>query len=220
VPIPNRLPMRSDRLLRGMHKVCSHDLPNQIVVLQSLLQMLQLEEADRLSPDGQEYVRRLQNVTQRTTQMARFLKEMNKLAAYVGTPEELSLDVLTREIQAALKQQHPRLQFTFDWQWSVPAMLGDYRTMLQALIEILAWSAGRQAASCTVRGSSAENENQTSLHFTLATGSAGADNPQADPEQRMEIILARELLAVSQATLEVSSHDADGNQFTILVPNR
>ena len=60
--------MPSDRLLRGMQKVCSHDLPNQIVVLQSLLQMLQLEEADRLSPDGRDYVRRLQKVTRRTAE--------------------------------------------------------------------------------------------------------------------------------------------------------
>src|SRR6266542_384953 len=52
---------KAERLLRSMHKVFSHDLPNQMVVLQSLLQLLRQEEAQNLTDDGREYVRRLQN---------------------------------------------------------------------------------------------------------------------------------------------------------------
>src|SRR5271163_4567236 len=96
---PSDQSMQPDRLLRGMHKVCSHDLPNQLVALQSLLQMLQLDEAERLSTDGQEYLRRLQNVAQRTNAIARFLKEMEKLHSYISKPEEITLTLLAREIQ-------------------------------------------------------------------------------------------------------------------------
>ena len=225
--------MPSERLLRGMQKACSHDLPNQIVVLQSLLQMLQLEEADRLSPDGQEYVRRLQKVTQRTAELARFIKEMCKLNGYVGKPEELSQQVLAREIQGALKQHFPDKQFRFDWQWAVPSIVGDYRTVLQALIEILSWSAARQGNVCQVTGAAAEKENQLVVHFGLATVDPTPDNTpqtvskpdvQPSPEQRMEIILAREWLAVSNATLAMPSKnvgDGPGEcEFTIHVPNR
>ena len=55
----------SDHLLRAMHKVFSHDLPNQMVVLQSLLHLLDQEESARLSDKGREYVRRLLNATKR-----------------------------------------------------------------------------------------------------------------------------------------------------------
>src|SRR6266542_6419629 len=46
---------RASRLLEALHPVCSHDLPNQIVALQSLLQLFSWDEADHLTPQGREY---------------------------------------------------------------------------------------------------------------------------------------------------------------------
>src|SRR5438046_377554 len=40
---------RADRLLRKMHPVLSHDLPNQLVALEGLLQLLEQEETLRLT---------------------------------------------------------------------------------------------------------------------------------------------------------------------------
>jgi hypothetical protein len=218
--------MRSDRLLRGMHKVFNHDLPNQIVSLQSLLQMLQEEEYDRLSDDGREYVNRLQNVTQRVSEMVRFLKEMNKLNACAGKPEAIALDLLAREIQGTLKQHFPRTEFAFVWQWSIPTIVGDYRTFMQALTEILTCLMPASADACRLEAGSENMGNRIAVHFMLASGAPVNDNKphmaragQVPVEKRMETVLARACLAVSEATLEMSSGNGK-NSFTIFVPSR
>src|SRR5262249_37260293 len=49
----------TDRLLACFRKAFNHDLPNQLVAIQGLLQVLRLDEADRLSPQGQACLERV-----------------------------------------------------------------------------------------------------------------------------------------------------------------
>jgi hypothetical protein len=77
---------RSDRLLRTMRPVLSHDLPNQLVALQGLLQMLELDEAASLGAPAQETVFRLQRVARRTCEMARFLREVERESVTFRVP--------------------------------------------------------------------------------------------------------------------------------------
>ena len=98
--------MRSDRLLRSMQKVIRHDLPNQMVALVSLLQLLSAEETTRLSADGREYVRRLQNATVRASEMLRFLKQMEQLNSFVPRLEKISVPPLARELQGERRGLH------------------------------------------------------------------------------------------------------------------
>src|SRR5437667_10877292 len=114
--------MRSDRLLRGMHKVISHDLPNQIVAVRGLLQLLSLEEADRLTEVGREYVRRLHSAAGRAAELLRFLKEMERLHSFTVQQEMVPLSALARELQGELQRRHPGVEFDFAWQWEVPAV--------------------------------------------------------------------------------------------------
>lgn len=226
---PSKCSVDSDRLLTGMHQVCNHDLPNQLVALQSLLHMLHMEESSRLSQDGQEYVQRLQNVTQRTGAMARFLKEMSKLQGYAGKPEELSLTMLAREIQGALKQQFPHREFIFEWRWTVPSIVGDCRTVIQALNEMLTWLASGHAGPCRLKAATQSLENHTALHFELHTAVPADDNDHyvivphggsSTLDKRMELVLSRAWLAVSDATLELTARDGSASRFVIVVPNQ
>jgi hypothetical protein len=212
-----------------MHKVYSHDLPNQIVALQSLLQMLQLEETDRLSKDGREYVERLQKVSQRTSQMVRFLKEMGRLHAYIAKPEVLSLNMLARELQASVRQQFPQLEAAYDWQWNVAAIDADYRTFSQALSELLSCLLPSDCKACRVRALAQIAGNQIAVDFFLAASGTASDNKpnpglgrgcSPPPAERMEVTLARELLAISEATLEIDPQGNGGIRFTIFLPNR
>src|ERR1700722_1352605 len=120
---------RSDRLLRGMHRVFSHDLPNQMVALQSLLQLLSADEAGHLTKEGQEYVRRLHSATLRACEQVRFLKEMGRINACAARAETIALATLARELQGELQQKHPHTAFTFDWHWDAPSVIGDVRTL-------------------------------------------------------------------------------------------
>src|SRR5215475_14016058 len=115
----------AERWLKQMNKVCGHDLPNQLVVLQSLLKLMSMEETEHLSEQGQEFVRRLQNASQHASSMVRFLKEMSALGTRAARMEPIALAELVRELQGDLQHLYPGRQFRFAWNWHVPAIIGD-----------------------------------------------------------------------------------------------
>jgi light-regulated signal transduction histidine kinase (bacteriophytochrome) len=209
--------MRSDRLLRGMHKVFSHDLPNQMVALQSLLQMLSADEAGRLSMEGQEYVRRLHSASLRACEQVRFLKEMGRINSCTAKAEAITLSTLARELQGELQQKHPHTEFTFDWQWETASIVGDVRTLRLALSELFTALMGPNAGQCRVSASARSQGNEIILTFQLQERRA-AWTEQA-LEQRMEIVLAREWLALSAANLEVTLPAEGTVCFLISIPN-
>jgi light-regulated signal transduction histidine kinase (bacteriophytochrome) len=205
-----------------MHKVFSHDLPNQMVVLQSLLQLLSEEETPRLSEEGREYVRRLQNATKHASELVRFLKDMGRLNVFMNKSETISLNALARELQGELQNRHVDKRFEFEWQWNAPTIVGDPRTFSRALLELFAAFLPPQSTECRVSARSTAVTHAIELAFRLEV------KPEAVPpianakmlDQRMEIVLAREWLALGGGRLEVKL-PADGEVcFSILVPNR
>jgi light-regulated signal transduction histidine kinase (bacteriophytochrome) len=214
--------MRSDRLLLGMQKVFGHDLPNQMVVLQSLLQLMAEEESPRLSDDGREYVRRLQNATKRASDMVRFLKEMARLNALTPQSGTITLAALARELQGELQQLHSATRFEFDWHWIVPAILGDPRVYLQAILELCAGLLSPNSKRCRVSATSEQHGDAIELAFRLQEPKETAP-PRCTMqtlEQRMEIVLAREWLALCGAGVELNLPAGAGTCFSIVVPNR
>jgi light-regulated signal transduction histidine kinase (bacteriophytochrome) len=213
--------MQADQLLRVVQKVLSHDLPNQMVILQSLLQLLNEEESARLSGDGREYVRRLLNATKRASEMVRFLKEMGRVSAFTSKSETISLSALVRELQGELQRLHPAKQFEFDWQWKTPAIRGDARVFLQAILELFAGFLYPQSMSCRVSARSETLVDAVELTFALEerpTSTQPRGNPQT-LDQRMEIILAREWLALCGTSVEVTLLTSGGARFVLVVPN-
>lgn len=215
--------MRSDRLLRGMHKVFSHDLPNQMVALQSLLQLLNADEAAHLTNDGHEYVRRLQNATQRACEQVRFLKEMGRINSLAVKTEPIALGVLAQELQGILQQRHAGVEFAFAWQWHVPSITADPRTMMLALAELLGALMHLETRRCRISGESAVVGAQTELTITLEEPCAIAAAKErwnaAALDQRLELVLAREWLAVSDARLALDPPTDTTIRMVISVPN-
>jgi light-regulated signal transduction histidine kinase (bacteriophytochrome) len=219
---PAGSPTGSDQILGAMHKVFSHDLPNQMVVLQSLLQLLDQEESALLSDKGREYVGRLLHATKRGSDMVRFLKEMSQLNARVIRSETISLSALARELQGELRRLHPARQFEFAWQWNVPAIVGDPRLLLQAMLELFAGFLHPEGETCRVSARSERYGEAIELAFHVEE-TAPTALPRANPqtlEQRMEIILAREWLALSSAGVELAQPEGGVVHFSIVVPNR
>lgn len=218
--------MRSDRILDGMHHVIRHDLPNQVVALQSLLQLLNTDEVDRLSADGREYVQRLLNATQRASEMVRFLKQMIQLNAVAPRLEAISLASIARELQGELQRLHPAQRFEFEWQWNVPEVIGDTRTFLQALQQCITGFVNPRGVLCRVRASSARRPNVTELAFHMdQMGESQSDGPPTSSrpltqhalEQTLEIQLGRELLALSNGELKITPPLRGRFTFHILV---
>jgi light-regulated signal transduction histidine kinase (bacteriophytochrome) len=210
--------MRSDQLLRGMQRVFGHDLPNQMVALQSLLQLLSAEEADHLTQEGREYLRRLHSATQRASEQVRFLKEMGRIHTCNTKAEAIALSTLARELQGELQQKHPHTEFAFEWQWMAPSIIGDVRTLRLALSELLGALMGPDAKQCHLSAASRCQADKIVLTFQLKERHAAWTVQALD--QRMEIVLAREWLALSAASLDVTL-PADGTvRFLISISNR
>ncbi len=216
-PEVNAHAARAERLLDGMHKVFRHDLPNQMLALQSLLQLLELEESARLSDDGREYVRRLQNAARRASEMVRFLKEMSRLNAFTAKAEPISLEVLARELQGELQRLHPAREFAFEWQWHAPTVVGDGRVLVQAILELCAATAPAASKLCRVQAHSKAVSNAVVLAFRINDGTPKSVPPGA-PADRIEFVLAREWLALCGANVDVSLDHGGESSFSIVVP--
>ncbi len=215
---------QADRLLAQVHQVCSHDLPNQLVVLQSLLKLLSLEESANLGAEGREYVRRLQSATGHASGMVRFLKEMGSVKSRVARKEPIALIQLGRELQGGLRHQYPERRFAFQWDWRVPTIMGDGRLYVQAILELFAGLSHAGAEQCRLSASAQGHADLVELAFHIEEilGPDGASAP-ARPralQERMEIILAREWLALCGAGVEeLVAHKAEA-RFLLIVPNR
>lgn len=214
-------PGRADRLLKNMHKVFSHDLPNQMMAVQGLLQLLSLEETDRMSPAGREYVRRLQNASHRASDLVRFLREMSRLNGYVPKPETIDFGVWERELQVELRRQFPEREFQFDWQWQGANLVADSRALLRGAAAVCAGLLARSGPTCRVFGTAERGPSTVELAFHLEE--IGATQPGPTPAvsgANLDLVLAREWLAICQADLDVAPVSATKACFSILVPEQ
>lgn len=218
---------RADRLLRKMHPVLSHDLPNQMVALQSLLQMLERDRADQDTAQDQETVQRLHRVAGKTGTMVRFLRELGRLNTYACRMEEVPLAGLIREIKVELHQHVAEGSVECQLAGDVKTLVADRRLLTQALVELLRCLIERRPAGpCRLRMIGRATEEATELRGELSwPGEASpvpAENIGPDPtslKQRLEIVLAHELLAACGVRLAQVRALPDHAVFTLFVPN-
>src|SRR5438552_1922652 len=85
---PPAPPRAAERVLAYMQPALGHDLPNLLVAVQGLLQILELDERDRLSSDGRDYLRRLSATTQRAQALVRMLKDLGRASQDAGLVEK------------------------------------------------------------------------------------------------------------------------------------
>lgn len=219
---PEQAAARSDRLLSNMHHVYSHDLPNQMVALQSLLQLLSLEESANLSDDGREYVRRLQNVARRANELIRFLKEMGRLKTFTCKIETIALGNLAREVQGELQRRLPDKKLEFDWHWQAPTVVGDVRVYVRAIGELCSSLVAGPGDAWRVHATSRERPEATELAFRVEASTAAPETQDraATTVERLQAMLAREWLALCGAELVAAPQAGPEVSFLIVAPNQ
>ena len=214
---------RADRLLRKMHPVFSHDLPNQLVAIQGLLQLLEEEETLPPSSEGREYVGRLQRVAEKAASMVHFLKELGRLGGYQQRLEEVSLMSLMREIKVDLQQQIPDARFDCQFIGDVRPIRVDAKLLRLAVVEVMRCLAERgPARPCALRLTG----RQTGLGQELAGEVTWGELPTAAPlradsepiHKRLEVVLAQELLTVWGAQLVEVREASQRSEFIMFVP--
>ncbi len=193
-----------------MHPVFSHDLPNQLVVIQSLASLMTLEEKDALGTQAREYLTRLTGAAKRASNMVQFLKQMARLQQLDEPIETVQVAHLGREIRAGISQLFPGRTFTFDMQWQAPAFPAGRRTLHQALMEALRcgieWCA--DPLPC-LRFASRPVGPDVELDLEVVSRDVGASSPAVAPrdrptaKNRLELRLAQELVATWGGTIEL-----------------
>jgi light-regulated signal transduction histidine kinase (bacteriophytochrome) len=213
------------RLSEHLQRIHNHDLPNEMVALQSLLQLLSIEEAKNLSGEGQEYLRRLQNAAKRASNLVRLLKEMGRLNSYNCAAEAIDLANLARELQGELQRAWPHKNLTFEWQWGTPTVFGDARVFLHAIVELYKTLFARSTKECLVHASSRRHEDVVEIQFRIQDRSSTRQTRAAEPAapsqgaaEPLEIVIAREWLALCNAEMEVLPCDATDAAFRITAP--
>lgn len=207
---------RSDRLLHSMHQVFSHDLPNQLVVINSLIALLELEEGARLEPDGREQLRRLGSAARKASSMVFFLQDMARLRTLQEPIETVPVQRLLREVQAQLARRFPHLLAEHRETVVVEVLRAGRGTLQQALLLMAGLGLG------------AESVGRAEWDWTIHSVAAGAeircrrrDSPPAAParpEGEKDWLLARESAATWGGKLRWEMSAEGGILMVLTIP--
>lgn len=226
---------QAQRLLEAMRPVCSHDLPNQVVALQSLLQLFLWDEAAQLSSQGREYFERLQSIAGKTMALAQHLKELARLQRYQPRGECLTFASVVDELRAEMQRSDPDCRWTWQSRWRQETFRADRHLVQQALLQLLRGARAALAAPALIVDMATAATAGEHIEWTIAAlpgeGSAPAPAQAAAPaserrggdvnDQRLAWTLAQEYLAAAGIVCRAEAAPAPGAAaFTLIIPNR
>jgi signal transduction histidine kinase len=212
-------PARAERLLGDMQRSINHDLPNQMVAILGLLQVLELEEQGRLSPEGRDYLRRLAAITRRVQETLTLLRAIGRAAADAGPAENVTLADLARDAAAEVRQQPPARAITCPLQLQAPTVRVCRRSLQRAVVGLIRAALQESDASDyhLALGSRA-----TPAGVELVVGPwAGQAAPAPVSAERADpllLALVRELACAWGGSLTVTEEPGRGRLFTLLIP--
>jgi hypothetical protein len=191
----------AQRLLAAMHATCSHDLPNQILALQSLVHLMEIDDALPAGAEGHEYFRRLKAVTEKKAGLTDFLKALARLARYAPQPREIVLRELFRELEVEMRSGLGKGPT-----WDLSRLSGQVRVdrnlvypSLGAVLRALAPEGSKTVAVASSKG--------TRMIAEIVIG--GSHLRMATLEQNCEFLLARERLFAASIDLKVVALTGD-----------
>ncbi len=126
-----------ERRWRAIQKVVNHDLSNQLIAVQGLVQLLAMEEMEQLRPESREVLRRLQASSARAVEMVHLLKALAKAGEAPERPELVLLDDLAAEAGAEVKQRFPEVVVEQQFAAGLDRVLAGPRALHQALVQLL-----------------------------------------------------------------------------------
>jgi len=198
------------RLLGHLRRVLGHDLGNQLVAVQGLLQVLQLEEGAHLGADGQDYLRRAIAAGQRVQAMVQALKELAQVGWQPAPRETIRLDELAREIVAEVKTLRPAC--TLRWRLGAEAIrVSVHRRELHEGLRQMVCCLIPTEASASLRVEIHSRRSAAGVELSVETVAP------APASNNLDWILAQELLRASGGSLCVRPEPEHGNLLTLTV---
>jgi hypothetical protein len=217
-------PTRAQRLLDALHPVCSHDLPNQAVALQSLLQLFEWDEAQHLTPQGLEYFGRLQSIAGKTFALAQFLRELVRVNRHTVQPDKLVFATFAEELQAEARRTLPEHACTWECRWQVESARADQRLAFQGMMHLVRGLLSGNPSAVMLRMHTAWQEDHVAWTVTARPHGPPLAAPrplEAGLGERLEFALAQEKLAAADIVCRPAGSIAPGaTEFLFLLPAR
>lgn len=229
---------RAERLLRAMHAVFTHDLPNLLVVIQSLAVLLDQEEKAKLTAEGVDHLTRMLGATRKASRLVQFLRRMIRLEKWQEPMETIHLPFLASEVRAKVALPYAAMSIVCDW--SVPDVKGPSTNLAQALVEILHCGLEPvQSPEVGIQLSSRRADNDVRLDILLSPwpGQRSAASPTREQRtaatsppreqgtinkdtmlQSLEMKLATEMLACWGASLRMPPQEAGEWRASVIIP--
>jgi signal transduction histidine kinase len=219
---------QTERLLALLQKALGHELPNRLLAIQGLARLLELEEANRLGPEGKDYLQRLAAAGQQTHHLVKALADFIRLVRAADLPETIVLVDALRDAAIEVKPLSPAAVFGYDFQ--------------QADLSLrLPRSAFRQVALQLLRNAAQAGAPDRPLHIEVGARDDGAviafwvkDNGRGmTPESQARLFepfirresgiglglsIVRHLVESWNGSLQVESMPTKGSTFTVMVP--
>src|SRR5208337_4745167 len=93
-----------DALLAILQRALGHEVPNHLIAVQGMARLLELEESERLGPDGRDYLQRLSAAAQRAHGQVRALADFIRALRSQAPAAPVSLPDVVREAATEVNQ--------------------------------------------------------------------------------------------------------------------
>jgi signal transduction histidine kinase len=226
-----RRALQGEQLLALFRQAMGHDMPNHLVALQGLVRLLEVEEKDRLSATGQDYLRRLTAIHERVEGLVRTLADICRVGRSEQPQEPLLLSDVAQEAAVEIKQLFPDRVIEYHFPWSrfcLTAVRGDLHRVLVQLM--------RNAVQAYANGRTAwleigTRETPAALEFWIADRGCGlpperqqqltdflAGRQLRNPGNGLGLVLVNRIVQHWQGTLRIESSAGHGTTVTIGLP--
>jgi signal transduction histidine kinase len=216
-------PTPDERLLACFQKALAHELPNQLIALQGLARLLEEEEAQRLSADGRDYLRRLAAAARRTHALVGALVEVGRLSRQDHRPERLDPAEVAAEALAEVRQLFPGQEVEYDGPHDAPVVTAPRAALRQALVQLLRYAAAAQGGRplrVALRAGPAELRLAADTPPVPAGRLATLFEPfAAAAGTGLELFLARQLVEGWGGTVRAEPSAGKGIEFVISWPS-
>jgi signal transduction histidine kinase len=169
-----------ERLLAAYQQALGHELPNRLVAIQGLVQLLQLEEADKLGPEGREYLDRVAGLSRRAHELVRALAEIGQAVRAAQSSEPTEIADVAREAGTAVNQLYPQVSIEYHFTNPAPRLRVARLALYQVLAHLLRHAAqaghGDQALCINVGG----QDTPTGVEFWVTDDGPGLTDAESD----------------------------------------
>jgi signal transduction histidine kinase len=222
---------RLERLLACFQQGLGHEMPNQLVAVGGLLRLLELEEGERLSPDGRDYLGRLQAAVQKLNLLATGLADLARTARPQDRPRGEagrsggSVGQLAEEVVAEVKQLFPDRPIEYDIALTAHTLTVPRPDLRTVLLQLLLHAVQRSDGDRPLRLRLDARRTDGAVEVLVADD--GPDVParrQADlfepfaPAGNLGLFLVQQIVDGWGGGISLSSAPGQGCAFTIRIP--